>query len=81
MRAIVEAASSGSSFRRARSGTVTPGSVPTGWSLRTAELEQKIPLARVGRPEEIAEAAVFLASERSGYITGECIRVDGGLAM
>jgi len=46
-----------------------------------AELEKRIPLARVGAPEEIAHLAVFLASDRAAYVTGETIRVDGGLAM
>jgi 3-oxoacyl-[acyl-carrier protein] reductase len=46
-----------------------------------AELETRIPLARVGAPEEIAHLAVFLASDRASYVTGEVIRVDGGLAM
>ena len=46
-----------------------------------AELEKRIPLARVGAPEEIAHVAVFLASDRASYVTGETIRVDGGLAM
>jgi 3-oxoacyl-[acyl-carrier protein] reductase len=46
-----------------------------------AELEKRIPLARVGAPEEIANVAVFLASDRASYVTGETIRVDGGLAM
>ena len=37
-----------------------------------------IPLGRIGRPEEVASAAVFLASAESDYITGTEIRVDGG---
>lgn len=37
-----------------------------------------IPLGRVGRPEELAAAAAFLASERAGYITGVVLQVDGG---
>jgi 3-oxoacyl-[acyl-carrier protein] reductase len=40
-----------------------------------------IPLKRQGMPEDIANTALFLASDLSGYITGEVIRVDGGLAM
>lgn len=40
-----------------------------------------IPMGRMGMPEEIAELAVFLARDCAGYITGEVIRVDGGLAM
>ncbi|GBR68619.1 SDR family oxidoreductase [Gluconobacter kanchanaburiensis] len=38
-----------------------------------------IPAARYGRPEEFADAAVFLASERASYITGSQLRVDGGM--
>ena len=40
-----------------------------------------IPLGRMDRPEEVAELAAFLASGNSDYITGEVIRIDGGLAM
>lgn len=40
-----------------------------------------IPLGRKGRPEEIAFAALFLASEEAGYITGQILGVDGGMAM
>ncbi|MPM06279.1 3-oxoacyl-[acyl-carrier-protein] reductase [bioreactor metagenome] len=40
-----------------------------------------IPLGRMGTPEEVAELAAFLAQASSNYITGEVIRVDGGLAM
>ncbi|MBP1988618.1 SDR family NAD(P)-dependent oxidoreductase [Paenibacillus eucommiae] len=39
---------------------------------------KSIPMGRVGQPEEIADAAVFLASEQSRYITGHCLVVDGG---
>jgi 3-oxoacyl-[acyl-carrier protein] reductase len=46
-----------------------------------AEVEKRIPLARAGSPDEVAHVAVFLASERASYVTGETIRVDGGLAM
>ena len=37
------------------------------------------PLNRVGRPEEIAEAVLFLASDRASFMTGENVCVDGGL--
>ena len=40
-----------------------------------------IPMGRTGKPEDVAEAVGFLASEQAGYITGEVLRVDGGMAM
>lgn len=40
----------------------------------------QIPMARLGRPEEFADAVVFLASERASYITGQSLLIDGGFA-
>jgi 3-oxoacyl-[acyl-carrier protein] reductase len=42
------------------------------------EWESQIPMGRLGRPEELADLVVFLASERASYITGVTIQVDGG---
>lgn len=65
---------------------VAPGFINTEM---TAELSEKvkegavaqIPLGRFGEPEDIAEAVAFLASENAGYITGQVLCVDGGMAM
>jgi len=65
---------------------IAPGFVKTDM---TANLPQavkdhantSIPLKRMGTPEEIANVAVFLASDMSSYITGEVIKVDGGMCM
>jgi len=40
-----------------------------------------IPVAKFGKPEDIAAAVVFLASEEAGYITGETVHVNGGMVM
>ena len=44
-------------------------------------IEKSVPMGRVGRPEEIANAVVWLCSEAASYVTGQSISVDGGLVM
>ena len=44
-------------------------------------ISSQIPMKRVGQPQDVAALAVFLAGPGASYITGEVIRVDGGLAM
>ena len=72
-----------------RVNAVAPGLVRTPLTLRwmdrdTAErerYERTIPLGRIGRPEDCAAAAVFLASEAASYITGQVLSIDGGLSI
>jgi 3-oxoacyl-[acyl-carrier protein] reductase len=45
------------------------------------ELKARIPLGRIGQPEEVAGIVSFLASSQAGYITGQVVRVDGGMLM
>lgn len=63
---------------------VAPGFIETdmtaGTPLNQAMLTA-VPLNRMGKPEEVAELVVFLASSKSDYITGSVIQIDGGLAM
>jgi 3-oxoacyl-[acyl-carrier protein] reductase len=42
---------------------------------------ERIPLGRIGLPEDVAAAVAFLASPEAGYITGQCLHVDGGLVI
>ena len=42
------------------------------------ELLNKIPVKKIGKPEDIAYAVLFLASDEAGYITGQTITIDGG---
>ena len=73
---------------RIRVNTVAPGSIshPGGsWWRRQQEdpegmatfVKQAMPLGRFGRPEEVADLVVFLASDRASLITGACINADG----
>jgi NAD(P)-dependent dehydrogenase (short-subunit alcohol dehydrogenase family) len=78
--------------RRIRVNAVSPGSIDTpGLSdlLASSETGQQrakmitdtVPLGRFGRPDEIARAVVFLASEDSSYVGGIELFVDGGIAQ
>jgi 3-oxoacyl-[acyl-carrier protein] reductase len=62
---------------------VAPGPVQTGYISRAFEekLLQEIPLRRIGQPEDIAGAIVFLASAQASWLTGQVIKVSGGHAL
>lgn len=65
---------------------VAPGYIETDMTQEMTEevkekLKSMIPLERLGKPEDIAEAVLFLASPAASYITGVVLQVDGGMAM
>lgn len=72
--------------RRITVNAVAPGFIDTDMTEAMPEgakdkIVTEIPMGRTGKPEDVAEAVAFLASEQAGYITGEVLRVDGGMAM
>lgn len=65
---------------------VSPGFIDTDMTRELSEEQRapmlnSIPLARLGQPEEIAGAVLFLASSMGAYVTGETIHVNGGMSM
>ena len=70
-----------------RVNAVCPGTVDSPWVRRLVEevgesldaLRARQPLGRLGTPEEIAEAVVYLASDRAAFVTGSVFTIDGGL--
>ena len=69
-----------------RCNSVMPGTIATDLNAedladeaKRAYFEKRIPLGRLGAPEDVAECVVFLASERARYVTGAALLVDGGL--
>ncbi|MEG3167994.1 SDR family oxidoreductase [Sphingomonas sp. LB3N6] len=73
---------------RIRVNAIEPGMILTPMNERASTdpvyrktLERNIPMDRAGRPEEVGDLAVFLASDKASYITGARIVIDGGLSL
>ena len=65
---------------------IAPGYIATDMTAELSDavkvdIEKIIPLGRIGNPEDIANAVLFLASDEASYITGQTITVDGGIVM
>ncbi len=72
--------------RNITANAVAPGFIETGMThVLTEEVKEEffrsIPLKRMGSPDDVAHAVVFLASDNAAYITGQVIHVDGGMVM
>ncbi len=72
--------------RGIRVNAIAPGFIKTDMTEQLSDtakeaLYSNIPLRRLGSPDDIANAAVFLASDNAGYITGQVLVVDGGMVM
>jgi 3-oxoacyl-[acyl-carrier protein] reductase len=70
--------------RGVRVNAVSPGFIDTDMTERLSEevrarILSQVPLGRLGSADEVAHAVAFLGSERASYITGEVLRVNGGL--
>lgn len=74
------------SSRGVRANCIAPGYIETSMTeVLPPQVKEgiltKIPLGHIGRPRDIAQAALFLASDMSGYVTGQVLAVDGGMVM
>ncbi len=72
--------------RRVHANVVNPGPINTPWVNRQspdviARIVSTVPMGRMGEPDEVAKAALFLASEDSSFVTGIELFVDGGRAQ
>jgi L-rhamnose 1-dehydrogenase len=69
-----------------RCNSVLPGTIETDINQQDLAapgkreyFERRIPLGRLGQPEDVADCVVFLASDRARYVTGAALLIDGGL--
>jgi len=72
--------------RGVTANVIAPGFIETEMTARLTEQQQglirsNVPMGRFGSPEEVAEVVAFLVTEEAGYISGQVVAVDGGLAL
>ncbi len=63
------------------SNALAPSLIDTPMLAGIADLAARIPVGRLGRPQDVADLVAFLASEHAGYITGEVVDVNGGFLI
>lgn len=88
MKLLMESLAQEVAQEKIRVNAIAPGAIRTpinrpAWSEEgaLAELLELIPYARIGEPEDVARAAVWLASDQSDYVVGATIFVDGGMTL
>ena len=62
-----------------RVNSISPGWIDTGYGICEGPDAVQQPAGRVGNPDDIAEAVLFLCSDKAGFITGENLCIDGGM--
>ena len=72
--------------RNVRVNAVAPGYIQTEMTDKLSDEQQEglkaqIPMGRVGEPEDVANVVLFLASDLAGYVTGQVVRISGGMGM
>ena len=72
--------------RNITANCIAPGLIASAMTDKLNEKQRevimsRVPMARLGTPQDIASAAVYLASEEAAYVTGQTIHVNGGMAM
>jgi len=72
--------------RGVRVNAIAPGFIETAMTAKLTDEQKKmqtdyIGLARLGQPDDVANAVLFLASDLAGYVTGQVLGVDGGLRI
>ncbi len=72
-----EVASRGITVNAVAPGVIASAAVDAAMSAE--RIAAIVPMKRAGRPEEVADLVAFLASERAGYITGQCVSINGGM--
>jgi len=63
------------------SNALAPSLIDTPMLAGIADLASRIPVGRLGRPQDVADLVTFLASEHAGYITGEVVDLNGGFLI